>query len=89
MTKNKLFSILLKLNLTIAIILLIIGLTCHLMFKQSILASQILNIGIMYIILMPVIRVFMELSYFLKKRNYTYISICIVLITVITITIVC
>lgn len=89
MTKNKLFSILLKLNLTTAVILLIIGLICHLMYKQSILASQILNIGILYIILMPVIRVFMELGYFTKKRNYTYISVCISLIIVIAISIVC
>ncbi|QLE78255.1 DUF1634 domain-containing protein [Francisella sp. Scap27] len=89
MTKNKLFSILLKLNLTTAVILLIIGLICHLMYKQSILASQILNIGVLYIILMPVIRVFMELGYFTKKRNYIYILVCISLIIVIAISIVC
>ncbi|WP_409254765.1 DUF1634 domain-containing protein [Francisella adeliensis] len=59
------------------------------MYRQSILASQILNIGILYIILMPVIRVFMELGYFTKKRNYIYISVCISLIIVIAISIVC
>ena len=87
MSKNQIIAIILKLNLTIAIFILIIGLFLQI-FHESF-ATQTINIGLLYVILMPIIRVLLELIYFIKTKNHTYITICLLLFTVIAISIGC
>lgn len=87
MTKNQIIAIILKLNLTIAISVLIVGLVSQMLHESF--ATKIINIGLLYVILMPVIRVLLELIYFIKTKNYTYITICLLLFAVIAISIGC
>ena len=86
MNKNQIIAKILKLNLTIAVSILIVGLILQI-FDQNF-STKIINIGLLYVILMPVIRVLLELLYFIKIRNYTYIAICLALFVVIAASIV-
>ena len=86
MNKNQIIAKILKLNLTIAVSILIVGLILQI-FDQNF-STKIINIGLLYVILMPVIRVLLELLYFIKIVNYTYIVICLALFVVIAASIV-
>lgn len=86
MNKNQIIAKILKLNLTIAVPILIVGLILQI-FDQNF-STKIINIGLLYVILMPVIRVLLELLYFIKIGNYTYIVICLALFVVIAASIV-
>jgi uncharacterized membrane protein len=85
MNKSQIIAKALKINLTLAVSILIIGLFSQIL-KQSC-SDKIISIGLLYVILMPVIRVLLELIYFIKTKNYTYIVICLALFAVIGISI--
>ena len=85
MNKSQIIAKVLKINLTLAVSIIIIGLFSQIL-KQSC-SDKIISIGLLYVILMPVIRALLELIYFIKTKNYTYIVICLVLFAVIGISI--
>ncbi|MFT4694674.1 MAG: putative membrane protein [Francisella sp.] len=85
MNKSQIIAKVLKINLTLAVSILIIGLFSQIL-KQSC-SDKIISIGLLYVILMPLIRVLLELIYFIKTKNYTYIVICLALFAVIGISI--
>ncbi len=85
MNKSQIIAKVLKINLTLAVSILIIGLFSQIL-KQSC-SDKIISIGLLYVILMPVIRALLELIYLIKTKNYTYIVICLVLFAVIGISI--
>jgi len=85
MNKNKIITKVLKLNLATVIIILLTGFIMHKFHRD--LATVIINIGILYLICMPLIRVLLELIYFIKTKNYTYIVVCLTLFAIIVISI--
>ena len=87
MNKSEIIARVLKINLAVAVTILISGLILQILHKDF--SAQIINVGLLYIILMPVIRVLLELIYFIKTKNYTYIVICLALFVVIGISIAC
>ncbi|APC91599.1 MULTISPECIES: DUF1634 domain-containing protein [Francisella] len=78
----------LKLNLFIAILIIAIG-VLNTFLGNSNTTKSILSIGILLIIISPLLRILLELIFFIKDKNYTYILVCIVLFTIIAISIVC
>jgi len=87
MSKDTIIAKVLKLNLTIAVTIMILGLTAQIL--QQSFYTKIINIGLLYLIFMPVIRILLESIYFIKTKNYTYTVICLLLFAVIAISIVC
>jgi uncharacterized membrane protein len=85
--KDQIVYKVLHLNLLLAIIALVIGVTTKFVAHMTI-GSIILNIGIFLIIISPVLRVLLEMIFFIKDRNYTYIIICLILFIIITISII-
>ena len=61
MNKSQIIAKVLKINLTLAVSILIIGLFSQIL-KQSC-SDKIISIGLLYVILMPVIRALLELIY--------------------------
>ncbi|MED7819796.1 MULTISPECIES: DUF1634 domain-containing protein [unclassified Francisella] len=78
----------LKLNLSIAIIALVIG-AIYKLFDNSSLPIELINLGILLIIISPILRILLELIFFIKEKNYTYVSICLILFIIILISIIC
>ncbi|ORU46107.1 DUF1634 domain-containing protein, partial [Francisella tularensis] len=37
----------------------------------------------------PLLRIFLELIFFIKEKNYTYVLVCIILFVIIAISVVC
>ena len=91
MNKDQIIAKTLKLNLTIAISVLIIGFILQLftVSQSHCLSNKVINAGLLYVIFMPILRVILEFTFFLKTKNYTYIAICLLLFVVIAISIVC
>ena len=86
MNKSEIIAKILKLNLTAAILILLAGFITQKYHNN--LSNMVINIGLLYMISMPVIRVLLELIYFIKTKNYTYIVICLLLFAIIAISIV-
>ncbi|QIW10290.1 DUF1634 domain-containing protein [Francisella sp. LA112445] len=78
----------LKLNLGIAILALIAGAIYRILQGPNS-SLELINIGILLIIISPLLRIFLELVFFLREKNYTYILICLVLFIIILISIIC
>ena len=91
MNKDQIIAKTLKLNLTIAIYVLIIGFILQLFTvnQSHYLSNEVINAGLLYVIFMPILRIILEFTFFLKTKNYTYIVICLLLFIVIAISIVC
>ncbi|MED7787775.1 DUF1634 domain-containing protein [Francisella sp. 19X1-34] len=77
-----------KLNLGIAILALIIGAVYRISQGHGS-SFMLINLGILLIIISPLLRIFLELIFFIKEKNYTYITICLVLFIIILISIIC
>ncbi|QIV94591.1 DUF1634 domain-containing protein [Allofrancisella frigidaquae] len=99
MTKNQIIYKVLKSNLIISIVILIIGffyrsyevINCssqYIINYQETVAIKIINFGLFLIIIFPVLRIFLEFCFFIKEKNYTYIIICLLLFSVIGISII-
>ena len=97
--KNDITYKIIKLNLTISIILLVIGLGLSIYHDFSIdnfivnlnseyFATSIMNIGILLLILTPLFRILIELVFFIKEKNYTYVYICIALLIIVSISVI-
>ncbi|ABI83074.1 DUF1634 domain-containing protein [Francisella tularensis] len=78
----------LKLNLFVAILFIIIGALNAFTGNYSI-TKNIISIGILLIIISPLLRIFLELIFFIKEKNYTYVLVCIILFVIIAISVVC
>ena len=78
----------LKLNLFIAILFIAIG-ALNAFLGNADTTKSIISIGILLIIISPLLRIFLELIFFIRDKNYTYILVCIVLFIIIAISIVC
>ncbi|OEZ33203.1 hypothetical protein AS144_04210 [Francisella endosymbiont of Amblyomma maculatum] len=78
----------LKLNLFIAILFIAIG-ALNAFLRNSDTTKSIISIGILLIIISPLLRIFLELIFFIRDKNYTYILVCIVLFIIIATSIVC
>ena len=87
MNKSQIIDKVLKLNLMITLSILVIALILQI-FHQTF-STKIINVGLLSMILIPVIRILLELIYFIKTKNYTYIIICLALFAVIAISIIC
>ncbi|WP_224732686.1 DUF1634 domain-containing protein [Francisella sp. SYW-9] len=77
-----------KLNLGIAILALITG-AIYRISQGSSSSLELINLGILLIIISPLLRIFLELIFFIKEKNYTYILICLILFIIILISIIC
>ncbi|ALB01529.1 hypothetical protein ACH24_01960 [Francisella persica ATCC VR-331] len=88
MIKDDVIYKVLKLNLFIAILFIAIG-TLNTFLGNADTAKSIISIGILLIIISPLLRIFLELIFFIRDKNYTYILVCIVLFIIIVISIVC
>ena len=97
--KDNLIYKILKTNLLISIIALIIGLIsqtieflickgCSLTTHTASHYISFTNIGLFLIIITPVLRIFLELCFFIKEKNNTYIIICLILFAIIAISII-
>lgn len=78
----------LKLNLSVAILALVVGVIYRFLGDTNI-AMSIINLGLFLIIMSPVLRIILELFFFIKQRNYTYILVCLALFVIIAISIIC
>ncbi|NDT14621.1 DUF1634 domain-containing protein [Francisella tularensis subsp. holarctica] len=78
----------LKLNLFVAILFIIIGALNAFTGNYSI-TKNIISIGILLIIISKLLRIFLELIFFIKEKNYTYVLVCIILFVIIAISVVC
>ena len=88
MIKDDVIYKVLKLNLFIAILFIVIG-ALNAFLINSDTTKNIISIGILLIIISPLLRIFLELIFFIRDKNYTYILVCIVLFIIIAISIVC
>ncbi|MFV9925407.1 MAG: DUF1634 domain-containing protein [Francisella endosymbiont of Hyalomma scupense] len=88
MIKDDVIYKVLKLNLFIAILFIAIG-ALNAFLGNSNTTKNIISIGILLIIISPLLRIFLELIFFIRDKNYTYILVCIVLFIIIAISIVC
>nr|WP_150468275.1 DUF1634 domain-containing protein [Francisella sp. SYW-9] len=86
--KNIAICKILKLNLGIAILALITG-AIYRISQGSSSSLELINLGILLIIISPLLRIFLELIFFIKEKNYTYILICLILFIIILISIIC
>ncbi|AJI45656.1 hypothetical protein AQ14_20 [Francisella tularensis subsp. novicida D9876] len=78
----------LKLNLFVAILFIIIG-ALNAFLNDANTTKIIIDIGILLIIISPLLRIFLELIFFIKEKNYTYVLVCIILFVIIAISVVC
>ncbi|APC94432.1 hypothetical protein KX02_935 [Francisella tularensis subsp. novicida] len=78
----------LKLNLFVAILFIIIG-ALNAFIGNYCVTKSIISIGILLIIISPLLRIFLELIFFIKEKNYTYVLVCIILFVIIAISVVC
>ncbi|GAB4223204.1 MAG: hypothetical protein Kow0076_5400 [Francisella sp.] len=88
MIKEKVIYKILSLNLFVAILFIILGASYSLLGKVQI-TKTIIDIGILLIICSPLFRVILELIFFIKEKNYIFVSICLILFAIITISIFC
>ncbi|MFV9965465.1 MAG: DUF1634 domain-containing protein [Francisella endosymbiont of Hyalomma asiaticum] len=88
MIKDDVIYKVLKLNLFIAILFITIG-ALNAFLGNSDTIKNIISIGILLIIISPLLRIFLELIFFIRDKNYIYILVCIVLFIIIAISIVC
>ncbi|ORM38628.1 hypothetical protein A2G94_04355 [Francisella endosymbiont of Ornithodoros moubata] len=88
MIKDDVIYKVLKLNLFIAILFIAIG-ALNAFLGNYDTTKNIISIGILLIIISPLLRIFLELIFFIRDKNYTYILVCIVLFIIIAISIVC
>ncbi|MDE4994481.1 DUF1634 domain-containing protein, partial [Francisella tularensis subsp. holarctica] len=51
--------------------------------------KNIISIGILLIIITPLLSIFLELIFFIKEKNYTYVLVCIILFVIIAFSVVC
>ncbi|API86907.1 DUF1634 domain-containing protein [Francisella uliginis] len=86
--KNIVIYKVLKLNLTIAIVALILG-AIHRIIQGPNPSLELINTGILLIIISPILRILLELIFFIKEKNYTYILICLILFIIILISVIC
>lgn len=97
--KNDIICKIMRVNLWVSVIILLIGFA--ILIKEDIqsnnflvqltrhtFATTVLDIGILFIIINPVLRIILELYFFIKEKNYMYISICLMLFVIIVISIV-
>ncbi|AIT08718.1 hypothetical protein LO80_01160 [Candidatus Francisella endociliophora] len=87
MKENVIYKVL-RLNLFIAIIAMLIGGVCHFLEYNNSISNEIMNTGLLLLIISPVLRICLELVFFVKEQNYTYIIICLALFIIIAISII-
>ncbi|MEY8765601.1 MULTISPECIES: DUF1634 domain-containing protein [Francisella] len=88
MIKDNVVYRVIKLNLSLAVFIICLG-AIDAIFGSSEIAKNIVNFGIFLIIVTPVLRILLELIFFIKAKNYTYILICLILFLIIAVSIVC
>lgn len=97
--KNEITYKIIKLNLIISIFLLVVGLCLSIYHNFNIdnfivnlhsryFATKIMDVGILFLILTPLFRILIELVFFIKEKNQTYVYICVTLLIIISISII-
>jgi uncharacterized membrane protein len=92
--KNNIITKILKLNLTFSILAIAIGLILMTIsvinannysvdFAEQLVAMKIMKIGVLLILISPLLRIFIELYFFIKEKNNVYILITLLLLIVI------
>ncbi|WP_434061681.1 DUF1634 domain-containing protein [Candidatus Francisella endociliophora] len=67
---------------------MLIGGVCHFLEYNNSISNEIMNTGLLLLIISPVLRICLELVFFVKEQNYTYIIICLALFIIIAISII-